>query len=134
MPKQKKQLNIIPVIVTIVLLAIVAFFVKPNKLFIYAKAKYGTQNTILMYQIDKNADNYKTKKSELRKFFQQRGIPGLAYEDKQNEYYVTLVSKDTNPKTEINFGFTELDPAQYYKNMYAARQVYFLRTLKTIED
>ena len=133
MPTMKK-FNLIPLIVSLVLIGVLAYFIKPNKLLTYAKAKFGVKNHILIYEVPKNTDGSKAMKDKLELFLQTRGISGTAYESNEAEYYVTLVPEDTDPKTEMDFGFVEILPEDFYRKMYDAKQVYFTRTLKIIEN
>ncbi|PIR43427.1 hypothetical protein COV24_02705 [candidate division WWE3 bacterium CG10_big_fil_rev_8_21_14_0_10_32_10] len=132
MTKQKK-VNLIPLIVSLVIIGLLIYFIKPNKFITYAKAKLGRQNNVLIYELPKNNDNSKELKANLNKFLIDRGISGTAYEDSKAEYYVTITPLDVNPNTEKSFGFIEIQPEDFYKKVYNARQVYFTRTLKIIE-
>lgn len=131
--KKPKKLNLIPLIVTLVLVGLVIYFVKPNKLVTYTKAKVGVKNQILVYTLDKNDDGVKLQKKDLSNFLVSRGISGTAYEDKDMEYYVTIVPISTNPESEMAFGFKPVTPEEFYKIVYPTRQVYFTRTLKVID-
>jgi|GEM_PF-5029610 len=131
--KKPKKLNLIPLIVTLVLVGLVIYFVKPNKLVTYTKAKVGVKNQILVYKLDKNENGFDLKKKELSNFLVSRGISGTAYEDKDVEYYVTIVPISTNPESEMEFGFIPITPEEFYKMVYPTRQVYFTRTLKVID-
>ncbi|NCT55629.1 hypothetical protein GW755_02160 [bacterium] len=128
---EQKKFNLIPLIVAFVLIGIFIYFLKPNKLSTYARAKFGVKNKVLLYELNKDAD-YPTNNSNLGNFFIARGISGTAYEDNQKEYYVTIVPHDVTPNTELDFGFKEITPDEFYKTVYSTKQIYFTRTLKLI--
>jgi hypothetical protein len=131
--KTPKKLNLIPLIVSLVLIGIVIYFVRPNKLITYARAKLGVKNQILLYELQKDSAEVKAKKEQLSQFLVSRGISGTAYSDKNAEYYVTIVPTSTEPATELGFGFLVITPEEFYKKVYGAKQMYFTRTLKVIE-
>jgi hypothetical protein len=131
--KKPKKLNLIPLIVSLILIGVVIYFVKPNKLITYTRAKVGVKNQVLMYELDKSAENYNQTKDDLSLFLTNRGISGTAYEDKNTEYYVSIVPTSTTPETEMAFGFVAVSPEEFYKKVYGTRQVYFTRTLKVID-
>lgn len=127
----QKKFNLIPLVVSFVLIGVFVYFLKPNKLSTYARAKFGVKNKVLIYELKKD-ENYEEAKQELADFFIARGISGTAYEDNEKEYYVTVIPHDVDPKTETTFGFVEITPDDFYKTVYNTRQVYFTRTLKVI--
>lgn len=129
-----KKLNVVSVIVAFVLLGIVIYFIKPTKLLTYAKAKFGVSSVIYVYEINLNDEKYEEKRSKLSTFFRERGISGTAYLSETQEYYVTLVPANVNPKTEILFGFKPISPEEFYKKMYDTKQAYFTRTLRLISN
>jgi len=128
---EQKKFNLIPLIVAFILIGIFIYFLKPNKLSTYARAKFGVKNKVLIYELKKDAE-YPTNRSALADFFVARGISGTAYEDNQKEYYVTIVPHDVTPNTELDFGFMEITPDDFYKTVYNTKQIYFTRTLKVI--
>ena len=132
--KKTKRLNVISVIVAFVLFGVLVYFVKPTKLLTYARAKFGVSNQIYIYKLNPQDKNYKDNKDKLGSFFKQRGISGTAYSNNEAEYYVTIVPSQVNPKTEINFGFKQVTPEEFYRTVYNTKQAYFTRTLRLIED
>ncbi len=132
--KKTKKLNIVSLIVILLLIGLVIYFVKPTKLITYARAKFGVKNEILVYELDKKDNKYTETKGKLGTFLKSRGISGTAYTNGDKEMYVTIVPKSTNPKTEKSFGFKEVTPEEFYKNVYNLNQVYFTRTMRLIEE
>ncbi len=133
MSNKNKKVNLIPLIISFLLIGIFVYIVKPNKLLTYARSKFGIKNKILIYELNKQSPDYKQKKQKLAQFLIERGISGTAYENKNMEYYVTLIPITVNPKSELNFGFKPISPEEFYKKVYNTKQVYFTRTLKIIE-
>lgn len=132
--KKTKKLNIVSLIVLLVLIGFLIYFVKPTKLITYSRAKFGVKNEILLYTLNKQDAKYDENKNKFGSFLKSRGISGTAYQDGNKEIYVTIVPKSTNPKTEKSFGFKEVTPEEFYKEVYNLNQVYFTRTLRLIGE
>ena len=132
--KKTKKLNIVSLIIILILIGLIIYFIKPTKLITYARAKFGVKNEILVYEVSKSDPKYKESKEKLGSFLKNRGISGTAYTNGNKEIYVTIVPKSTNPKTEKNFGFKQVTPEEFYKNVYNLNQVYFTRTMRLIEN
>ena len=129
-----KKINVISLIVVFILLGVIIYFIKPTKLLTYARAKFGVSTSIYVYKIELNDEKYKEKRDKLSAFFRERGISGTAYLSDTHEYYVTLVPSSVNPKTEILFGFKQISPEDFYKEVYNTKQIYFTRTLRLISN
>lgn len=130
---KNKKINLISLFVSFLLIATVIFFLKPNKFITYTRAKFGISNTVLMYKLDKIDSGYVNNKKEFKTFLLARGISGTAYTDERYEYYVTVVPRSVNPNTELEYGFKEISPEDFYKTVYNTKQAYFNQTMKVID-